>query len=468
MKSLRETFSPLLFASRTGMMSLVLLLAGCGSPEDEGLIEDSVNGEQQAVLSPCPGGSSYTCHEAGNQWNYITGFGNQVKCLDGTGYDSTDPTNNLGLGFRPSTSSPNLVVYMDGGGVCFNRPSCEKLANQNFSLAKFTSADPAQYESHLGIFDNARTMDNPVAGWSQVFIPYCTGDFHAGQNEVVGLEPKDASGNTIWDTANDAAHTKPLHFVGYKNATTFFTYIVNSILPTLPTPPAGQNRRIILHGASAGGYGVMFNAKRFKAMLPSNVTLTVVDDSGPLISSNYGGGVVQQTIRTKFNYDATVLSCGSACAGTNAQNWFPVYRNYLMNNQKSIRYAFISSMSDYVIRWHLGLMNANCAQNQSASSAFSDINNCWIDQTSYYNAMLNIRSDMTAASGQTGGPKTATFFINTAVTDASDPPWNFSAEHVFTTVDRFYNAFCANLFTKPCDWYGDLSTDAATFRNLGP
>ena len=78
-----------------------------------------------------------------------------------------------GFGINPSNASKKLMIFLEGGGACFNAVTC--LVNPSaFSGNNYTG-------SSAGIFNRA-DIANPVKDWNFVDVPYCTGDVHAGNN----------------------------------------------------------------------------------------------------------------------------------------------------------------------------------------------------------------------------------------------------------------------------------------------
>ncbi|MEC8425354.1 MAG: pectin acetylesterase-family hydrolase, partial [Myxococcota bacterium] len=84
---------------------------------------------------------------------------------------------------RPGTSRKVVVEYM-GGGACWDEFSC------SFADALFT--DDAEWVEAFegleaigeGIYDE-QNPDNPIAEHHHVLVPYCTGDIHWGEADVV-------------------------------------------------------------------------------------------------------------------------------------------------------------------------------------------------------------------------------------------------------------------------------------------
>ena len=91
--------------------------------------------------------------------------GGDCQCADGSEFE-----------FWVKEADPAKVMFFfQGGGACFSAGTC------GFDSPTYqTSIDDRDDPSRLGgIFDTSNP-DNPVAGWSVVFVPYCTGDVHIG------------------------------------------------------------------------------------------------------------------------------------------------------------------------------------------------------------------------------------------------------------------------------------------------
>ncbi len=70
-----------------------------------------------------------------------------------------------------------VVFFLEGGGACFDATSCaftESSTLYDWNIGP--DDDPALMG---GIFDLANP-ENPFAGYSFVYVPYCTGDVHMG------------------------------------------------------------------------------------------------------------------------------------------------------------------------------------------------------------------------------------------------------------------------------------------------
>jgi hypothetical protein len=78
--------------------------------------------------------------------------------------------------FVHSGTVNRLVVGFDGGGACWDTFTCSK-ANPTFTDSVDESDDPNTQRD--GVFD-LTNPENPFKDWFAVYIPYCTGDVHWG------------------------------------------------------------------------------------------------------------------------------------------------------------------------------------------------------------------------------------------------------------------------------------------------
>src|SRR5438477_2668545 len=173
---------------------LVVLLAACGG--------DGTNGGPP-TLGTTP-----------KQWQYVPIDGSQ--CMNGT------PT---GIGVNLGTSG-DLVIYMEGGGACFNDDTCKHAAHPNGWGPSDFGVNIGPY--NIGLFDRLDDA-NPFHDATFVFVPYCTGDVHSGS------KPDGMGGRT---------------FVGYFNVGHILDYLV---------PKSTAVTRVIVAGSSAGGFGALIN-----------------------------------------------------------------------------------------------------------------------------------------------------------------------------------------------------------------
>ena len=113
-----------------------------------------------------------------------------------------------------------VLLFFQGGGACFSLATC------NPDDPSYTTvATGLQPESGSGVFD-FENPDNPFRDWSMVFVPYCTGDVHLGDN------------------TNTYGPGVTVNHKGYVNGKAAFDYMVEAF------PDATE---VFVTGSSAGG-----------------------------------------------------------------------------------------------------------------------------------------------------------------------------------------------------------------------
>lgn len=149
------------------------------------------------TVAACGGGSSGGGESGGGEaqtdysdtWDKIEAP-DECMCGDGSPWSyfvrEADPT--------------RVLFYLEGGGACFTADMCRTTSG---SYKTAVGTGPA---GGSGIFDLANP-DNPFADWSIVFVPYCTGDVHAGDltkdygNDVVMEHKGMVNGTTALEGA---------------------------------------------------------------------------------------------------------------------------------------------------------------------------------------------------------------------------------------------------------------------------
>jgi hypothetical protein len=154
-----------------------------------------------------------------------------------------------------------LVVYFDGGGACWDDITCSvpRLANgrgegDGFYKAELMPGDDPTRMS--GIFDHNNPR-NPVRDWSFVFIPYCTGDVHAGSNTARYSDP-------------DTGETYTVQHRGADN----FRAVLAWMRENFAAP-----EQILVAGSSAGAYGAATHFARIRDAFPSG-RAAMIGDAG--------------------------------------------------------------------------------------------------------------------------------------------------------------------------------------------
>jgi hypothetical protein len=157
-----------------------------------------------------------------------------ARCIDGSpgGY------------FIERGSSNDTVIFLQGGGACWTGDdsvfSCWLRYNTTLGSSNY-------WPSTLTLTNNWFVRDctaNPIfCNFTYVYVPYCSGDVHAGQRtEVVNA-------------------SLPFYFAGHRIVST----VLDSLLNTTGIASAAN---VLLSGSSAGGYGTFFNADYVASRLP--------------------------------------------------------------------------------------------------------------------------------------------------------------------------------------------------------
>jgi len=168
-------------------------------------------------------------------------------CADGSDYK-----------FMTKAGDPNKVmVFLQAGGACFTAETCE-VGGAAQSYSPNISADIEFAEAGnngFGLFDFENT-ENPIADWSIIYLPYCTGDVFLGTrtNEYT---PDIVINHT---GAINAQKGVDYLFETFPDASQIF--VTGSSAGGVPTPIIGglvaehyPDADVLAMGDGAGGYG---------------------------------------------------------------------------------------------------------------------------------------------------------------------------------------------------------------------
>jgi hypothetical protein len=144
-----------------------------------------------------------------------------MRCADGV--------STAGVMVNFTAKSPDLLLFFQGGGACWDAVSCaaqvQNLTPWQFDPFGAWGADGGPV--NVGVFDRF-DQGNPLRNHNYVYVPYCTGDGHIGSK--------------IADYG--------VHHVGYLNA----LHALERVVPTF----LGANQ-IVVAGFSAGGIAATGN-----------------------------------------------------------------------------------------------------------------------------------------------------------------------------------------------------------------
>lgn len=242
-------------------------------------------------------------------WTWV-GFESAV-CMNGS---------STGIGVSLSPSSNRLLILLEGGGACFDPVSCAGVANAD-GYGEDQFAGDARGVLQRGILDRDDPA-NPFADWSYVYVPYCTGDVHGGQN------PRGLGGRM---------------FLGHQN----FAWYLTRIVPTF-----AHVEEVVLAGRSAGGLGTIVNYPQ-TADAFGCTPVHVIDDAGGLLPDEYLRPCLQTMVRDAWSLDDAVPDDCAQCScddGGGLVNVLP----WAAARYPDRRFAFLTSLEDTTMRTFYG------------------------------------------------------------------------------------------------------------------
>jgi hypothetical protein len=95
-------------------------------------------------------------------------------------------------------SDHRLAIYFQGGGACWNGQNCDLQGQPTFDAQVDSTDDPSR---GAGILELSNPQ-NPIRGYSIVFVPYCTADVFLGARTV------EYSTSSTGDTPERAFHIR--------------------------------------------------------------------------------------------------------------------------------------------------------------------------------------------------------------------------------------------------------------------
>ena len=246
-------------------------------------------------------------------WTWIPDSG--MRCRDGSA---------TGFGLRRVEGSRDLLIYLQGGGACFDLISC---ANNPAAYGAGGFQGFGAGAGQNGLFAQDREA-NPFRDWNMVFVPYCTGDLHGGDapnRTVPGLELFGAQ-----------------QFVGSSNMSAVMNRIGNA---------GREARQVVLTGESAGGLGSLLTYGLVADSL-SPAPVDLLNDSGPFPPSNSAFPPARQQQWTSLWNLGSVLpdACASCRETDGLEHLLPHYATTYPERS----FGLISYRADFVMRLYYG------------------------------------------------------------------------------------------------------------------
>jgi len=314
--------------ARSSTALLLLALVACGQPgtrTDAGVA--AVDAGPPFVAAP-------------GQWSWIPVEGSQ--CASGA---------TAGFGVNPSTTSDAVLIFLQGGGACWNSGTCAPSLVQFGPICSYgnvclydgqggtqptashvNEADPfpedggGDFPGELAALQSMRALDradpsNPFRDATFVYVPYCTGDLHDGQTTQT---------YSVQRNLGDPVTQTTIHFAGATNMALF----LRKLHVTLP-----QTRQVWLTGSSAGGYGATLNLERTRREF-SEARVDLLADSSPFLP----------TVHWADWRAAWDLSLPEGCADCDAG--LPQVMAHLTQAYPDTRFGLLARDQDAVIAWY--------------------------------------------------------------------------------------------------------------------
>lgn len=322
-----------------GAVALAFVVA-CGSaagapsdPETTASAPPSTPPSTSAPSAPSAPGTSPPAPPAGPTGVPLPSAPNETWTwidVPGTACANGQPT---GVGVNYTNKSSDVLVFLEGGGACWDGATCyggQSVATYLTGYQKLEfDTDPQRV-----LFPTTRDASNPFRDMNMIYVPYCTGDVHAGDRVVT------------WSYLGIDHET---HHVGGKN----LSLILSRVAATFPTA-----KNVWVAGDSAGGFGAALSVEKARAAFPT-AKLGILDDSGQPVAPAPGRW---KTWRDAWNL-TTPAGC-TACA-TDPSGFVPFYAK----SYPDVTFALLSYSPDPIISAFMGISLSQFADELSSTLA---------------------------------------------------------------------------------------------------
>lgn len=297
----------------SSVLLLVVSVSACGLgtlATDAGRTDVADAGADAGLVGPVDAGQPLNV--PAEQWTWVD-FPDSA-CGNGA------PT---GIGVNLTGRSTDLLIYLQGGGACWNQYTCYTLGTAAHLSAGYTANDFAGEATVQSPIFSRTDATSPFKNASYVFVPYCTGDLH--------------SGAAVTSYAADAG----THHVGAQNLDAF----LHRLTATLPS-----TTRVWLSGSSAGGYGAQMQYVRVVQAFPQAEVHVLADGAQivPIAPAQW------QEMSTAWN-----VSLPAAC--TDCSSDLRALLDLLFTSYPTRRFALLASTQDQTLRTYFQYSAASFA-----------------------------------------------------------------------------------------------------------
>jgi len=263
-----------------------------------------------------------------------------VKCMNGDDYKFL---------VKRSPSSSNMVIFLEGGGGCWDYESCSRTSGGQTNAGLIgSSIDDIAPEVALRLGSQSSLATTSILrpnyapkfkNWTKVYLPYCTQDLALG-NAYNVYEKNDNSGNTT---------------VASQRGMTVQGAVLTWLKANLERP-----KQILVTGQSAGGFGSELLYHTYRTALQPDMGY-LINDAGPIMwapqdksADEYPSLLPHSRVTESWNASAYLTWLERESSGLAADQRFDgnnmgTISNFLSARWPSDRFALITSRKDNTI-----------------------------------------------------------------------------------------------------------------------
>jgi hypothetical protein len=272
-------------------LALVVGVGACGGSEDD------------IVVPPRP---SYGVWEKVEPPGAVCGDGSQYKFF-----------------VNYSETSNNLVIAFEPGGACWDYESCSgKSGIRGAANVDGLEDDHAEIAPFMVPFFQRFYDDTPTPDWNFVYVPYCTGDVHSGNNVITYEDPDGIEPDLVF------------HHNGHDNVQKIIQWMAGEF-ESVP--------QMLVTGCSAGGAGSTINYYDIRNGMPGVERAYLLADSGPIFPNSVNSKPLHDKVRVSWNIDPLL----EQYPGTFDGNDFGTINTMLATEFPEDRFAITYFRRDY-------------------------------------------------------------------------------------------------------------------------
>jgi hypothetical protein len=228
--------------------------------------------------------------------------------------------------------NPDLVVFLQGGGACWDFFTCggaAPLLDKTASAGPFGPDQFARevYDKYPASWLRRQNLPPSLRDATVVFVPYCTGDVHGGDRVATYRSQLPGVPDVVW------------HHVGHANVLAF----LRRLQPTFPRPG-----KLVVAGSSGGGFGTLANYETFRAAWP-DAHAYLVDDSGPPLEGDAIPPATRAAWYASWNLGASLDAFCPSCRSDLSAGL-----REILQRHPGDRVALVDHLQDGVIRGFFG------------------------------------------------------------------------------------------------------------------